>query len=108
MKEVTKLLINDFKIKQLNYDFMGYSLQKGDIYTFHHFLIANRENGPYAYWNGVILCGKTSHPYLHLIENKDEILNKKNKKTRRQTCIKIGSDNDGFKHKTRKVYSKHS
>ena len=43
MKEVTKLLINDFKIKQLNYDFMGYSLQRGDIYTFHHFLIANRE-----------------------------------------------------------------
>ncbi len=39
---------------------------------------------------------------------KDEILNKKNKKTRRQTCIKIGSDNDGFKHKTRKIYSKHS
>lgn len=28
MKEVTKLLINDFKIKQLNYDFMGYSLQR--------------------------------------------------------------------------------
>ena len=72
MKEVTKLLINDFKIRQLNYDFMGYSLQRGDIYTFHHFLIANRENGPYAYWNGVILCGKTSHPYLHLIESKDE------------------------------------
>ena len=72
MKEVTKLLINDFKIKQLNYDFMGYYLQRGDIYTFHHFLIANRENGTYAYWNGVILCGKTSHPYLHLIESKDE------------------------------------
>ena len=72
VKEVTKLLINDFKIRQLNYDFMGYSLQRGDIYTFHHFLIANRENGPYAYWNGVILCGKTSHPYLHLIESKDE------------------------------------
>lgn len=69
MKEVTKLLINDFKIKQLNYDFMGYSLQRGDIYTFHHFLVANRENGPYSYWNGIILCGKTSHPYLHLIEN---------------------------------------
>lgn len=72
MKEVTKLLINNFKIKQLNHDFMGYSLQRGDIYTFHHFLVANRDNGPYSYWNGVILCGKTSHPYLHLIESKDE------------------------------------
>lgn len=72
MKEVTKLLINDFKIKELGYDFMGYSLQKGDNYTFHHYLIANRDGGPYEYWNGVILCGKTSHPYLHLIERKDE------------------------------------
>lgn len=42
---------------------------------------------------------------------KDDIKNtksKKSKKTRRQTCIKIGSDKDGFKHKTRKIYSKHS
>ena len=34
MKEVTKLMINEFKIKQLGYDFMGYTLQKNDIYTF--------------------------------------------------------------------------
>ena len=72
MKEVTRLLINDFKLKQLGYDFMSYSLQKGDIYTYHHYLVANRDGGPYEYWNGVILCGKTSHPYLHLIESKDE------------------------------------
>lgn len=71
MREVTKLMINEFKIKQLCYDFMGYSLQKGDIYTFHHLIIPNRHGGPYARWNGAILCGRTSHPYLHLIEAKD-------------------------------------
>lgn len=71
MREVTKLMINEFKIKQLGYDFMGYSLQRGDVYTFHHLIIPNRNGGPYARWNGAILCGKTSHPYLHLIEAKD-------------------------------------
>ena len=71
MRKVTKLMINEFKIKQLCYDFMGYSLQKGDIYTFHHLIIPNRHGGPYARWNGAILCGRTSHPYLHLIEAKD-------------------------------------
>lgn len=70
MKEVTKLLINDFKVRQLNCDFMGYSLQKGDSMTFHHLLIPNRENGPYAYWNGVILF-TTPHQYLHVIESID-------------------------------------
>lgn len=67
MREVTKLLINDFKIKELGYDFMGYALQKGDIYTFHHLLIANRDGGPYDYWNGVVLLS-TPHQYLHTIE----------------------------------------
>lgn len=71
MKEITKLMIREFKIKQLGYDFMGYSLQKRDIYTFHHLIIPNRNNGPMTRWNGAILCGKSSHPYLHLIESKD-------------------------------------
>ena len=71
MKEVTKLMINEFKIKELGYDFMSYSLKKGDIYTFHHLIIPNRKNGPYERWNGAILCGKSSHPYLHIIEAYD-------------------------------------
>lgn len=71
MKEVTKLMINEFKIKQLGYDFMGYTLQKNDIYTFHHLIIPNRNGGPYERWNGAILCGNTAHPYLHLIERVD-------------------------------------
>jgi hypothetical protein len=71
IKEITKLMINEFKIKKLGYDFMGYQLQKRDIYTFHHLIVPNREGGKCERWNGSILCGKSSHPYLHLIEAKD-------------------------------------
>jgi len=71
MKEVTRLMINQYKIKKLGFDFMGYSLQKRDIYTFHHLIIPKRHNGKETIENGAILCGETSHPYLHLIETKD-------------------------------------
>lgn len=71
MKEITKLMINEFKIQQLGYDFMGYSLQKGDIYNFHHLIIPARYGGTYTRNNGAILCGDTSHSYLHLIEYVD-------------------------------------
>lgn len=71
MKQVTKLMINEFHIDRLNYDFMGYSLERGDVYTFHHLIVPNREGGRYVRWNGAILCGKTSHPYLHTIEDVD-------------------------------------
>ena len=71
MKHVTKMMINEFKIQELGYDFMGYHLNQGDIYTFHHLIVPNRNGGAYARWNGSILCGKSSHPYLHLIESKD-------------------------------------
>ena len=71
MKEVTKLMIRDFNIKELGYDFMGYRLQKGDIYTFHHLIVPARYGGKIERSNGAILCGKSSHPYLHLIESKD-------------------------------------
>lgn len=67
LKEVTKILINDFKIRELGHDFMGYSLQKGDIYTFHHLIIPKRQGGQYTYWNGAVLCS-TPHQYLHAIE----------------------------------------
>lgn len=71
MKQVTKLMIQDYKIKELGCDFMGFHLNKTDMATFHHLIIPNREGGPYARWNGAILNGETSHPYLHLIESVD-------------------------------------
>jgi hypothetical protein len=70
MKEVTKSMISEFKLRELGFDFMGYHLNKGDIYTFHHLIVPNREGGPYARWNGAILFS-TPHQYLHVIENKD-------------------------------------
>ena len=70
MKEVTKLMIDEFKLRELGHDFMGYHLQKGDIYTFHHLIVPNRNGGPYARWNGAILFS-TPHQYLHVIENYD-------------------------------------
>lgn len=70
MKEITKSMIKEFKLRELGFDFMGYRLQKGDIYTFHHLIVPNREGGPYARWNGAILFS-TPHQYLHVIESKD-------------------------------------
>ena len=63
-------MINEFKLNELGHDFMGYSLQKGDIYTFHHLIVPNRQGGPYARWNGAILYS-TPHQYLHVIEATD-------------------------------------
>lgn len=71
MRRITRFMVNEFKIKELGYDFMGYHLNEGDIHTFHHLIIPNRENGPYDRWNGAILCGNTAHPYLHKIEEVD-------------------------------------
>ena len=71
MKQVVKDMIRIYRIKELNMDFMGFSLEKGDIYTYHHNTIARRNGGLETIRNGAILCGKSSHPCLHLIEAKD-------------------------------------
>ena len=71
MKQIVKDMIKLYKINELGFDFCGYSLQKGDIYTYHHNIIARRNGGPETISNGAILCGKSSHPYLHIIEAKD-------------------------------------
>lgn len=69
MKPVTKEMIRKWDMQSI--DWMGYKKGNDDIFTFHHLIIPNRNGGPYAMWNGAILCGKTGHPYLHLIENID-------------------------------------
>ena len=71
MKGITKLKINQFKIKQLGYDFMGFTIKRLDECTAHHLIIPARHNGKLTDWNTVILNGETSHPYWHLIEIKD-------------------------------------
>lgn len=77
MREVTKLMVNDFKIMKLGYDFLGYKVNRKQDLSYHHLIIPRRhckEAGlgeGYLYWNGAILRQNTSHDYLHLIENID-------------------------------------
>lgn len=69
MKPVVEELIIEFKIDVLDYDFMGYTPRIDDIYTYHHAIIPARKDGAMSRENGLILCGKSSHTYLHVIEN---------------------------------------
>ena len=77
MREVTKLMIKDFKIMKLGYDFMGYKVNRTKDLSFHHLIIPNRESKSYGlgegylYWNGAILRQNTSHDYLHISEKID-------------------------------------
>ena len=68
MKRITRLMIEEYNLKKI--DFMGYSFTK-DNASYHHLIIPRRLNGPETVQNGAILNGKTSHPYLHIIEYKD-------------------------------------
>lgn len=77
MKEITKIMVNDFKIMKLGMDFMGYHVNRKQDLSYHHLIIPRRhckEAGlgeGYLYWNGAILRQNSSHDYLHLIENID-------------------------------------
>ena len=77
MKEITKIMVNDFKIMKLGYDFMGYKVNRTKDLSFHHLIIPHRESKAYGigegylYWNGAILRQNTSHDYLHIIEKID-------------------------------------
>ena len=73
MKEVTKLMINEFNLKSLGFDMMGYTFQKTNELSFHHLIIPRRlcnnvvARG-YTRDNGAILKQSSSHEYLHTIE----------------------------------------
>ena len=77
MKEITKIMVNDFKIMKLGMDFMGYHVNRKQDLSFHHLIIPRRhckEAGlgeGYLYWNGAILRQDTSHEYAHVIEKID-------------------------------------
>ena len=49
---------------------MGYQLMKGEEFTFHH-ILKKEHGGDYGLKNGAILCGKTAHPYIHIVEQRD-------------------------------------
>ena len=69
MKEITKLIIEEYNLKKI--DFMGYRLNKKDA-SYHHLIIPRRLGGEESVDNGAVLNGRTSHPYLHVIENIDK------------------------------------
>ena len=77
MKEITKIMVNDFKIMKLGMDFMGYRVNRKQDLSYHHLIIPRRhckEAGlgeGYLYWTGAILRQNTSHDYLHIIEKID-------------------------------------
>lgn len=77
MREITKIMVNDFKIMKLGMDFMGYHVNRKQDLSYHHLIIPRRhckEAGlgeGYLYWNGAILRQDTSHAYAHVIEKID-------------------------------------
>lgn len=74
MREITKLMVNDFNLKKLGYDFAGFHFNRVNELSFHHLIVPHRDSMSfgigegYVYWNGAILVQNTSHDYLHLIE----------------------------------------
>ena len=78
MREVTNLMVNEFKIMKLGMDFMGYQVTRREQLSFHHLLVAHRDckdlhipSDGYVRWNGAILRQNTSHDYAHVIEKID-------------------------------------
>lgn len=71
MKEITKVMIETFRINKLGFDMMGYTFKrKGDL-SYHHLLVPRCEGGKMTFENGAILRQNTSHDYLHRIETYD-------------------------------------
>ena len=74
MRGITKLMVNDFNLKKLGYDFAGFHFNRTNELSFHHLIVPHKDSKSfgigegYVYWNGVILVQNTSHDYLHLIE----------------------------------------
>lgn len=74
MKDITKIMVDDFKMRKLKYDFMGYEFDRLKDLSFHHLIVPKRSckelglGDGYLYWNGAILVQDTAHEYLHKIE----------------------------------------
>lgn len=77
MKEITREMIQEFRLKQLGYDFAGYTFNKTGELSFHHLIVPHRDckyyglGEGYQFWNGAILVQSTAHDYLHAIERID-------------------------------------
>lgn len=77
MREVTKQMIQNYKINKLKFDFMGYNFNHSKELSFHHLIIPKKdckglERKGFEIWNGAILVQDTAHEYLHKIQCYDE------------------------------------
>ena len=78
MKEITKLMIHNFKLMKIGCDFAGYKIYRKESLSFHHLIVPHKDCkeqripfSGYVEWNGAILVQKTSHDYIHIIERID-------------------------------------
>lgn len=67
MKNITKIMIDQYNVQKI--DWMGYKLNKDNLYTYHH-IVKKEHGGEETIENGAILT-KIAHEYLHKIECKD-------------------------------------
>lgn len=67
MKEITRQMIRQYKLKKLGIDFMSY--QYSDRWaSYHHLIVPKRLGGEETKQNGAVLMRNTAHDYLHKIE----------------------------------------
>ena len=74
-------MVNEYGLKKLHADMMGYKVVRNNDFSFHHLVIPKRDcrhehitADGYVEWNGAILNTRTSHPYLHVIERCDRAM----------------------------------
>ena len=77
MRDVTKQMIELYKLNKLKYDFMGYTFLNNRQLSFHHLIVPKKdckklERKGFEVWNGAILVQDTAHEYLHKIQCYDE------------------------------------
>lgn len=82
MRKESRVIVDNFRIMKLGYDFMGYDVNSEESLSFHHLIVPakniivpsrelkklNVKTDGYDYWNGVVLVKDTSHEYLHVTE----------------------------------------
>ena len=68
MKQITKLMVNMYNLKGI--DFAGYKVSKDNPYTYHHCFFKRCLGGKETVENGAVLT-KNSHEYLHIVESRD-------------------------------------
>ena len=52
MRAITKEMIKIYKMKELGYDFMGYTFNRPEELSFHHLIIPHRDCQRLGYGNG--------------------------------------------------------